>query len=104
MKIKRRIPIHKIGGVSKTTVPGKNEFTIHVPTEYDYRFISERYKIGYILIIIFRREEIIEFLKFKFMEKMQTNLPIFGIQKTNLREFTTTEKDMKKLVSKFPPS
>lgn len=51
-----------------------------------------------------RREEIIEFLKFKFMEKTQANLPIFGIQKTNLREFTTTEKDMKKLVSKFPPS
>lgn len=35
---------------------------------------------------------------------MHTNLPIFGIQKTNLREFTTTEKDMKKLISKFPPS
>lgn len=42
MKIKRRIPILKIGGISKTTIPGKMEFTIHVPSEYDYRFISER--------------------------------------------------------------
>lgn len=42
-KIKRFIPIHKIGGMSKTlAVGGRGEFTIHVPSEYDYRFVSER--------------------------------------------------------------
>jgi len=42
-KIKRVIPIVKIGGISKTILQGsKNEFTIHVPSEYDYRFISDR--------------------------------------------------------------
>ena len=42
LKVMRKIPIFKIGGISKTTTPGKYEFTIHVPSEYDYRFISER--------------------------------------------------------------
>lgn len=35
---------------------------------------------------------------------MSMNLPIFGIQKGNLKEFATTEKDAKKLISRFPPA
>lgn len=35
---------------------------------------------------------------------MSENLPIFGIEKSNLTDFTTTEKDMKRGVSRFPPS
>jgi hypothetical protein len=42
-KIKRFILIHKIGGLSKNTISKGKEFTIHVPSEYDYRFISDRY-------------------------------------------------------------
>jgi hypothetical protein len=30
------------------------------------------------------------------------NLPIFGIMKPNLRDYTTTEKDMKKGQTRFP--
>lgn len=30
------------------------------------------------------------------------NLPIFGILKGNLRDYTTTEKDMKKGQTRFP--
>ena len=50
-----------------------------------------------------RREEIFEVLKQRFVEKYSQNLPVFGIQKPNLREFTTTEKDMKRGVSRYPP-
>lgn len=51
-KVKRIININKLGGVSKTTASGsKNEFTIHIPTEYDYRFVCDR------------REEVIDILK-----------------------------------------
>lgn len=51
-KVKRFININKLGGVSKSIGSGfKNEFTIHVPTEYDYRFICDR------------REEVIDILK-----------------------------------------
>jgi hypothetical protein len=36
--------IHKIGGMSRTigSTSNKGEFTIHVPSEYDYRFLSDR--------------------------------------------------------------
>ena len=42
-KPKRKIPISLLGGVSKTVGANKAEFTVHVPTQYDYRFLSERY-------------------------------------------------------------
>lgn len=80
--------------MSKTTLPGNSEFTIHVNGEYDYRFVSERYKIS--KVNIFRKDEIIEVLKHRFAEKMNANLPIFGIDKSNLKDFTTTEKDLKR--------
>lgn len=50
-----------------------------------------------------RREEIIDLLKHRYAEKRQENLPIFGIEKSHLTDFTTTEKDMKRMVSRFPP-
>jgi hypothetical protein len=43
-----------------------------------------------------RRDEVIEILKIRFLEMKRENLPIFGISKGNLRDYTTTEKDMKK--------
>lgn len=50
-----------------------------------------------------RREEIIDILKTRFADKMKDNLSIFGIDKNTLTDFTTTEKDMKRGVNKFPP-
>ena len=40
--VKRVIAIDSIEGISKTTLPGSKEFTLHVPSEYDYRFVSEQ--------------------------------------------------------------
>lgn len=34
---------------------------------------------------------------------MKDNLPVFGIDKNSLTDFTTTEKDMKRGTNKFPP-
>lgn len=56
------------------------------------------------LVICYRREEIIDILKHRYAEKMQDNLQIFGIDKSSLTDFTTTEKDMKRMVSRFPPA
>ena len=53
---------------------------------------------------IIRREEIIEILKHRYAEKLQDNLPIFGIDKSSLTDYTTTEKDMKRMVTRFPPA
>lgn len=44
----------------------------------------------------------IEILKIRFLEMKRENLPIFGINKGNLRDYTTTEKDMKKGQTRFP--
>jgi hypothetical protein len=35
---------------------------------------------------------------------MNANLPIFGIEKKDLKDFTTTEKDMNKGQNRFPPT
>ena len=43
-------------------------------------------------------------MKHRYAEKMQDNLPIFGIDKSTLTDYTTTEKDMKRMVSRFPPA
>jgi indole-3-glycerol phosphate synthase len=43
-------------------------------------------------------------LKHRFAEKINQNLPIFGIDKNNLKDFTTTEKDFKKGQNRFPPA
>ncbi len=59
-KIKRIIQIRTLGGISKTVKPGKMEFTLHIPSEYDYRFCSEKYdKRLNSLILDYRREEVI---------------------------------------------
>ena len=92
-KIKRVIMISDIGGMTKTVSPSKNvtEFTVHVPSSYDYRFISEH------------REEIMTIIKQAYYTIKKKNVPIFGVTSKDLRDFTTTEKDMKKNVNKFPP-
>ncbi len=70
----------------------RNEFTLHINKEYDYRFMSER------------RDEIITILKNHFAEKNGINLPIFGVDHQNLSQFTTTEKDVKRGLTRFPPN
>ena len=85
------IQINDLSGITKCLYPGKNEFTLHVNSEYDYRFVSDK------------REEIIKTLKQIYADKNQINLPIFGVTNKNLNDFTTTEKDKNKGVSRFPP-
>ena len=54
-------------------------------------------------LIVYRRDEIIKILKVNFAERNGINLPIFGVEKTNLVDFTTTEKDKKRGSTRFPP-
>ena len=91
-KVKRVIMIAEIGGITKTAPPSKNvsEFTVHVPSSYDYRFISEA------------RDEIMDVIKRAYYNLKRKNVPIFHVTSKDLKDFTTTEKDMKKQVSKFP--
>lgn len=89
--VKRCILIRDIGGISKTVPPSKAiEFTIHVPTTYDYRFSSPH------------RDAIIDLLKRLVLIESRKNCPIYHITFKDLKDFTTTEDDMKKKISKHP--
>lgn len=91
--IKRKLDFAKISAVTKTISPSSNtrEFTIHLPEEYDYRYLSDR------------REAIIDIIKRRFYDIKKKNLPTFGTSSPNLKDFTTTEKDKRKQNSRFPP-
>lgn len=90
-KVQRFIDLDKIGGISRNVLGKALEFTIHVPSEYDYRFNTEK------------REEIIKVLQCAIYKKISTQVPIFDIQEPNLKGFTTTEKDTKRATNRFPP-
>jgi len=90
-KIKRSIPLSNLSGITKNLQGSKREFTLHVNSEYDYRFQSDK------------RDEIIGILKTAYAERNGINLPIFGVPRSNLLEFTTTEKDKNRGTSRFPP-
>jgi hypothetical protein len=68
------------------------EFTVHVPIAYDYRFESPR------------RDEIMDLLKRLCIIVNGKNVPVFTVATKDLKDFTTTESDMKKQKSRFPPS
>jgi hypothetical protein len=91
--IKRLIPMKDVCAMTKTVTPSKNdqEFTVHVPTEYDYRFLSER------------RDEIMECIKKVYHANKGENIPVYHTDAKDLKEFTTTEKDMKAKKNRFPP-
>ena len=90
-KVKRRIPLKLIEALTKTNIGLKNEFTIHVPTEYDYRYQTDR------------RDQIMDSIKRAYAEKFRKNLPVYGVDRPNLGEFTTDEKDKARGVNRMPP-
>jgi hypothetical protein len=91
-KVKREMQIKLLFGVSKNTEGKKSEFTIHIPTEYDYRLISDK------------RDIVMQILQKSFADILSKNLKIFHVPENNLKGFTTTEKDKKRGVDRMPPS
>lgn len=69
-KVKRCIQIKDIDGISKLTDPTAiKEFAVHVPSSYDYRFITDR------------RDQIIELLKRIWFNIKGENVPMYHIPK-----------------------
>jgi hypothetical protein len=52
--------------------------------------------------LVCRREKIFNAIKMAYTSKVKSNLPIFGIKNKELREFSTTEKDLEKGISRIP--
>ncbi len=63
---------------------------MHVLNDYDYRFKS------------IRRAEVIEVLKARYKELAGRPLKLYSVKPSNLKDFTTTEKDLKKGISRIP--
>lgn len=90
-EVKRTIYIKDIGGLTKTIPPSKSqEFTIHVPNSYDYRFSSAR------------RDVILDILKRLYLIENKKNCPVYCVTSKDLKDYTTTEKDMKAKKNRFP--
>jgi hypothetical protein len=79
--------------VSKTVPPSKQllEFTLHISTDCDLRYIT------------CKKELIIEILRRAHYVTFQRRLALYNIAKDSLKEYTTTESDFKKGISRFPP-
>jgi serum/glucocorticoid-regulated kinase 2 len=89
-KVKRKIAIKHVTGctVSKKGI----EFVIHVPTEYDYRYGSEK-----------KRDAILENLNKLYPAHHDgKQLPFFWKDETDLTPYTTTKSDAKKGTSRIP--
>lgn len=41
-KLRRRVPIERLAGLTKLLRPDNQEFVIHVKQDYDYRLLSEQ--------------------------------------------------------------
>jgi hypothetical protein len=65
---------------------------------------KERLLLGLtrVCVLLLRREKIFNVIKVGYVTKKKQNLPIYGIKSKDLREVTTTEKDMGKGVSRIP--
>lgn len=79
--------------MTKSTDPDCSEFTVHVSTDYDYRFLTTPELLIDILYV----------LKHCYYNIHNQNLDIFGVNYRCLKDFTTTKKDAQKRVSKKPP-
>ena len=88
--LKRKINIGKIGGL---IVSEKNpkEVILHIPSEYDYRYILDS-----------ERDTFIELLKLQFISRCPRGRLKFFQVPGALKEFTTTEKDMKYNINRVP--
>lgn len=87
--LKRKINIAKLGGI---VIGTKNvrELILHVPSEYDYRYSLEE------------RDLFIDLIKIQFVTRCPHGRLKFFKVDGGLKDFTTTEKDMKSRISKVP--
>ena len=55
-----------------------------------------------LVVISFRRDAIMDVIKRAYIKLFNKNLTIYGVMSKDLRDYTTTQKDMNKQLSKMP--
>ena len=89
-EVQRQIDIKTIKGLTKSISENQGEFVLHVEGSYDYRYRSEY------------RNEIITIMKASYMTVCKKDLPIYGVKPKTLKDFTTSQNDVKKGVCRIP--
>jgi len=80
-----------VAGLTKSLYKTSKEFVVHVTNDFDVRYSSEL------------REAIFNTIKVAYLSICKRNLPVFGLTKNKtLSDFTTTEKDLARGVSRIP--
>ena len=87
-KIQRRIEIDSVIGITKSK--HSDEFIVHCPSEYDYRFSSVM------------KDQIVNLLVKATKNLNGKTLYIWETQELNLKDLATTKADRKKGISKIP--
>ena len=88
-EFKRNIEITKIKALTKSTVVSDLNFVIHVEGDYDYQ------------INCANRDQLFETIKRAYMDKMNTNLPIYGVP-DKVKNYCTSKSDAKAGKNKVP--
>jgi len=86
--LKRKIKIVDVEAITKSKE--SNEFVLHIPSEYDYNFISEE------------RTAIIQTIKENYARLTNKNMPIYGVPHHFLKDFVTSKSDRKKNILRIP--
>ncbi len=94
-KLRRKIPLSQLAGITKQMLGSKEEFVFHIKGAHDYRYLIRDTD---------QRSVLIETMKQLYAEKFHQNLPIFGVEvKKGLKEFTTCGKIARQGRSLMPP-
>ncbi len=99
--LKRKINLFSVAATTISENKDSQEFVIHVPAEYDYRYTSQRY----VLISNSRhtrREEIVNLIKQLYAKINGKPLPRYAVPNQNLKDFTTTKSEKKKCKYRIP--
>ncbi|CAG9318196.1 unnamed protein product [Blepharisma stoltei] len=89
-KIQRRIELTSIGGITRSR--NGEEFILHCPNEYDYRFSSPL------------KDQAVQTITRAFRELSGRGLLIWETNELNLKDLATTKSDKKKGVTRMPAS
>ena len=89
--LRRKVAVAKINAITISSYPLSNQFVLHVESEYDYRYDGAA-----------RREQIIQSICAAHFCKMNSNVSLYIKNTQDLKEYQTTDDDLKLSVDKRP--
>lgn len=89
-KIRRRVPIEILSGMSKKLSTSSKSLVIHISGHAD-EFVYTSY-----------RDDIIDLVKRLYAYKMKKNLPIFAPAETGLKDYCTTDTEAEQGLTRMP--